>query len=105
MLEVLVVDDEQPALEDLAYLLRQHPRIGTVVTASDATFLSGSGIAVSTFDATSAKNFTFDNVTSQAPSQYWTVTRAVNGVAKAQPATVGGASTTVTLWKPAVIAL
>jgi DNA-binding LytR/AlgR family response regulator len=36
-LEVLVVDDEQPALEDLAYLLRQHPRIGTVVTASDAT--------------------------------------------------------------------
>src|SRR5256885_5629762 len=36
-LEVLVVDDEQPALEDLAYLLRQHPRIGTVITASDAT--------------------------------------------------------------------
>ena len=37
MLDVLVVDDEQPALEDLAYLLRQHPRISTVVTASDAT--------------------------------------------------------------------
>jgi DNA-binding LytR/AlgR family response regulator len=37
LLEVLVVDDEQPALEDLAYLLRQHPRIGSVVTASDAT--------------------------------------------------------------------
>jgi DNA-binding LytR/AlgR family response regulator len=36
-LTVLVVDDEQPALEDLAYLLRQHPRIDTVVTASDAT--------------------------------------------------------------------
>ena len=36
-LDVLVVDDEEPALEDLAYLLRQHPRIGTVVTASDAT--------------------------------------------------------------------
>ena len=36
-LEVLVVDDEEPALEDLAYLLRQHPRIGAVVTASDAT--------------------------------------------------------------------
>ncbi|MGH9012001.1 MAG: LytR/AlgR family response regulator transcription factor [Acidimicrobiia bacterium] len=36
-LAVLVVDDEQPALEDLAYLLRQHPRISTVVTASDAT--------------------------------------------------------------------
>jgi DNA-binding LytR/AlgR family response regulator len=36
-LAVLVVDDEQPALEDLAYLLRQHPRIDMVVTASDAT--------------------------------------------------------------------
>jgi len=36
-LEVLVVDDEDPALEDLAYLLRQHPRIASVVTASDAT--------------------------------------------------------------------
>jgi DNA-binding LytR/AlgR family response regulator len=36
-LEVLVVDDEEPALADLAYLLRQHPRIGAVVTASDAT--------------------------------------------------------------------
>ncbi|HYT39755.1 MAG TPA: LytTR family DNA-binding domain-containing protein [Acidimicrobiia bacterium] len=36
-LEVLVVDDEEPALEDLAYLLRQHPRIGSVITASDAT--------------------------------------------------------------------
>jgi DNA-binding LytR/AlgR family response regulator len=37
VLDVLVVDDEEPALEDLAYLLRQDPRIGTVVTASDAT--------------------------------------------------------------------
>jgi DNA-binding LytR/AlgR family response regulator len=36
-LDVLVVDDEQPALEDLAYLLREHPRIASVVTASDAT--------------------------------------------------------------------
>ena len=36
-LEVLVVDDEEPALADLAYLLSQHPRIGSVVTASDAT--------------------------------------------------------------------
>ena len=36
-LDVLVVDDEEPALADLAYLLRQHPRIATVVTASDAT--------------------------------------------------------------------
>ena len=37
LLTVLVVDDEQPALDDLAYLLRQHPRIGAVVTACDAT--------------------------------------------------------------------
>jgi DNA-binding LytR/AlgR family response regulator len=36
-LNVLVVDDEQPALEDLAYLLRQHPRIASVTTAGDAT--------------------------------------------------------------------
>jgi DNA-binding LytR/AlgR family response regulator len=36
-LEVLVVDDERPALEDLAYLLRQHPHVGSVATAGDAT--------------------------------------------------------------------
>jgi DNA-binding LytR/AlgR family response regulator len=36
-LAVLVVDDEQPALDDLAYLLRQHPRIASVTTAGDAT--------------------------------------------------------------------
>lgn len=36
-LEVLVVDDERPALDDLAYLLRQHPQIGSVATAGDAT--------------------------------------------------------------------
>ena len=36
-LSVLVVDDERPALDDLAYLLRQHPRIEAVTTAGDAT--------------------------------------------------------------------
>lgn len=36
-LNVLVVDDERPALDDLAYLLRQHPRIASVTTAGDAT--------------------------------------------------------------------
>lgn len=36
-LDVLVVDDEPPAREDLAYLLRQHPRVGMVTTAGDAT--------------------------------------------------------------------
>jgi DNA-binding LytR/AlgR family response regulator len=36
-LAVLVVDDEQPARDDLAYLLRQQPRIATVTTAGDAT--------------------------------------------------------------------
>jgi DNA-binding LytR/AlgR family response regulator len=36
-LDVLVVDDERPAREDLAYLLRQHPRVAMVTTAGDAT--------------------------------------------------------------------
>ncbi|MDQ3946732.1 MAG: LytTR family DNA-binding domain-containing protein [Actinomycetota bacterium] len=36
-LDVLVVDDEPPAREDLAYLLRQHPQVGMVTTAGDAT--------------------------------------------------------------------
>ncbi|MFO7253085.1 MAG: LytTR family DNA-binding domain-containing protein [Actinomycetes bacterium] len=34
-LRVLAVDDEQPALEDLAYLLRADDRIGEVLTARD----------------------------------------------------------------------
>ncbi len=33
MLRALVVDDEIPALEDLAWLLRQDPRVATVATA------------------------------------------------------------------------
>jgi DNA-binding LytR/AlgR family response regulator len=36
-LVVLAVDDEAPALEELAYLLGEEPRVGTVLTASDAT--------------------------------------------------------------------
>lgn len=36
-LTVLAVDDEAPALDELAYLLGQHPDIGEVHTASDAT--------------------------------------------------------------------
>lgn len=35
MLHILAVDDELPALEELAYLLRQDPRVGQVRTASD----------------------------------------------------------------------
>ena len=35
MLRVLAVDDEVPALEELAYLLREDPRIESVVSASD----------------------------------------------------------------------
>jgi two-component system, LytTR family, response regulator LytT len=34
MLQVLVADDEAPALEELAYLLRRDPRVGDVTTAS-----------------------------------------------------------------------
>ncbi|MEV4678709.1 MULTISPECIES: LytR/AlgR family response regulator transcription factor [Actinomadura] len=37
MLHVLAVDDERPALEELAYLLRQDPRIGQVTGAGDAS--------------------------------------------------------------------
>lgn len=36
-LTVLAVDDEAPALDELAYLLGEHPCIGTVHTAGDAT--------------------------------------------------------------------
>ncbi len=35
-LRVLAVDDERPALDELAYLLRADPRVGEVLTASDA---------------------------------------------------------------------
>ncbi len=36
MLRVLAVDDEPPALDELAYLLRADPRVGEVRTAQDA---------------------------------------------------------------------
>lgn len=36
LLRVLVVDDEAPALDELSFLLRNDPRIGTVQTASNA---------------------------------------------------------------------
>ncbi|MEJ3742435.1 LytTR family DNA-binding domain-containing protein [Actinomycetes bacterium KLBMP 9797] len=36
-LRVLAVDDEPPALDELAYLLRADPRVGKLHTASDAT--------------------------------------------------------------------
>ncbi|MFC5996183.1 LytR/AlgR family response regulator transcription factor [Pseudonocardia hispaniensis] len=36
-LVVLAVDDEEPALEELAFLLAEDPRVGTVLKASDAT--------------------------------------------------------------------
>jgi DNA-binding LytR/AlgR family response regulator len=35
-LRVLAVDDERPALDELAYLLREQPRVDSVLTASDA---------------------------------------------------------------------
>ena len=34
---VLAVDDEAPALDELAYMLQRHPAIGRVRTAADAT--------------------------------------------------------------------
>ncbi len=36
-LTVLAVDDEAPALDELTYMLRQHPAIGQVRGAADAT--------------------------------------------------------------------
>jgi DNA-binding LytR/AlgR family response regulator len=36
MLRVLAADDEAPALEELTYLLRRHPRVQVVAAASDA---------------------------------------------------------------------
>src|SRR5215218_6273392 len=36
-LRVLAVDDEVPALDELAYLLRADPRVGRLHTAGDAT--------------------------------------------------------------------
>jgi len=36
-LRVLAVDDELPALDELAYLLRADPRVASVATAADAT--------------------------------------------------------------------
>lgn len=36
-LVVLAVDDEEPALEELAYLLSEDPRVGVVLKASEAT--------------------------------------------------------------------
>jgi DNA-binding LytR/AlgR family response regulator len=36
MLRVLAADDEAPALEELTYLLRRHPRVQTVHPAADA---------------------------------------------------------------------
>lgn len=36
-LRVLVVDDEPPAVDELAFLLRQEPAVGAVATATDAT--------------------------------------------------------------------
>ena len=36
-LGVLAVDDEHPALEELAFLLGEDSRVGTVLKASDAT--------------------------------------------------------------------
>ncbi|MER6997898.1 LytTR family DNA-binding domain-containing protein [Streptomyces sp. NPDC000410] len=37
MLRVLAVDDEKPALEELLYLLRSDPRVGSAEGATDAT--------------------------------------------------------------------
>jgi hypothetical protein len=51
------------------------------------------------------EQMTVTNISGGSSPQTFTVTRSVNGVVKAQPATVGGQSTKVSLWKVPVYAL
>jgi len=51
------------------------------------------------------ERMTVTNISGGSSPQTFTVTRSVNGIVKAQSATVGGRSTKVSLWKPAVYAL
>ena len=37
VIDVLVVDDERPALDELAYLLRHDERVGAIATCDSAT--------------------------------------------------------------------
>jgi hypothetical protein len=55
--------------------------------------------------AVGGERMTVTNISGGSSPQTFTVTRAVNGIAKAQPATVGGFPTKVGLWKPGVYAL
>lgn len=51
------------------------------------------------------ERITVTNISGGFSPQTFTVTRSVNGVVKALPATVGGIATKVSLWKPGVYAL
>jgi len=51
------------------------------------------------------ERMTVTNIAGGSSPQTFTVTRSVNGIVKAQPATVGPFPTKVSLWKPAVVAL
>jgi hypothetical protein len=51
------------------------------------------------------ERMTVTNIAGGSSPQTFTVTRAINGVAKAQPAVVGSVATRVRLWKPGVYAL
>ena len=55
--------------------------------------------------AVAGERMTVTNIAGGSSPQTFTVTRAVNGVTKAQPAAVGGIATKVSLWKPGVYAL
>jgi hypothetical protein len=89
---------------------------GTSTLAADATssdvtisVASTSGVwttgAVSFDILVAGERMSVTNISGATSPQTFTVTRAVNGVTKAQPATVGGFATRVSLWQPAVIAL
>lgn len=51
------------------------------------------------------ERMTVTNISGGSSPQTFTVTRSVNGVVKEQPALVGGYTTKVSLWQPAVVAL
>jgi hypothetical protein len=89
---------------------------GTSTLAADATssdvtisVASTSGVwttgAVSFDILVAGERMSVTNISGATSPQTFTVTRAVNGVTKAQPAIVGGFATRVSLWQPAVIAL
>lgn len=78
--------------------------VATTISVASPSALWRTGTV--SFDINVAgERMTVTNISGGSSPQTFTVTRSVNGVAKAQPATVGGLSVRVSLWKPSVYAL